>query len=199
MFVHPLPAKRMIPDAKLVGDGRINPRGIAYLYLAEDESTAIAEVRPWLSADVSVSTFELLRDCSVLDCASPTDRSIYGMKMVNDPTGSTGSKLVAPPESEWDEVVWSRISQAFAEPTDPHDSTLTYAPTQIVAEVLRDDGYDGIRYRSSMRKDGVNVALFDVSSAKGSDPTGSRRTSVGSGSVPVLMCCTATRRGGRVV
>ena len=33
-----------------------------------------------------------------------------------------------------------------------------------------------------------------------SDPApGSRRTSVGSGSVPVLMCCTATRRGGRVV
>ena len=92
------------------------------------------------------------------------------MKIVNDPTGSTGSKLVAPPESEWDEVVWSRISQAFAEPKDPHDSTLTYAPTQIVAEVLRDDGYDGIRYQSSMRKDGVNVALFDVSSAKGSDP-----------------------------
>jgi len=92
------------------------------------------------------------------------------MKVVNDPTGATGAKLVAPPESEWDEVVWSRISQAFAEPTDPHDSTLTYAPTQIVAEVLRDDGYDGIRYQSSMRKDGVNVALFDVSSAKGSDP-----------------------------
>ena len=45
-----------------------------------------------------------------------------------------------------------------------------YAPTQVVAEVLRDEGYHGIRYQSAMRKDGVNIALFDVSSAKGSDP-----------------------------
>jgi len=179
VHVSPLPAKRMLPDPKLVGDGRLNPRGIAYLYLAEDELTAIAEVRPWLSADVSVAKFELLRDCKILDCTGPTDRSsLYGMTLVSDPTGKESAKLIPPPESDWDEVVWSSISQAFAEPTDPQDSTLTYAPTQIIAEVLRNDGYDGIRYQSSMLKEGVNVALFDVQSAKGSEPELKRVTSI---------------------
>lgn len=170
-FIGPCSAKRMIPDPKLVGDGRLNPRGIAYLYLAEDEPTAIAEVRPWLGALVSVAKFELLRDCKVLDCASTKRRPLFGMKFVD-------RVFTAPPENEWDEVVWGRISYAFAEPTDPHDSNLTYAPTQILAEALRDEGYDGVLYQSSMRSRGVNVALFDVSSASGSEPELKRVNSI---------------------
>ena len=38
--------ERMVPKAKFVGDGRVNPRGIPCLYLASTEQTAMAEVRP---------------------------------------------------------------------------------------------------------------------------------------------------------
>lgn len=36
-----------------------------------------------------------------------------------------------------------------------------YVPTQVIAELLKNSGYDGIFYKSSLSKDGVNVAFFD--------------------------------------
>jgi len=154
----PFEAGRMSPDRRFVLDGRLNPRGIAYLYLAMDEPTAIAEVRPWLGADVSVGVFEVLRDCKIVDCSGPQNHGfLFGIAGDGSP--------IDPPEGEWDEIVWGRVSHAFAVPTDPHDSNLTYVPTQIIAEVIREAGYDGIAYQSAMHWGGKNVALFDASSA----------------------------------
>src|SRR5258706_9457584 len=45
------------PDLKARG-GRANPNGISYLYAADEEATAIAEVRPYLGAKVSVAKME---------------------------------------------------------------------------------------------------------------------------------------------
>ena len=57
----------MVPDAEHATSGRLNPRGIPFLYLAEDSKTAIAEVRPWVGALVSMGVFEILRDCTLVD------------------------------------------------------------------------------------------------------------------------------------
>src|ERR1700733_4922419 len=42
--------ERMKPDARFVGDGRVNPRGIPCLYLSTAKNTAMAEVRPWVGS-----------------------------------------------------------------------------------------------------------------------------------------------------
>lgn len=68
----PFGYQRMVPDPSHVGDGRANPRGIAYMYLAEKKATAIAEVRPWVGAYVSVAVFEILRDLTLVDCSVAT-------------------------------------------------------------------------------------------------------------------------------
>lgn len=44
----PYSAKRMRPLADKAFEGRINPKGIPFLYLSTDEKTAISEVRPWV-------------------------------------------------------------------------------------------------------------------------------------------------------
>jgi hypothetical protein len=50
-------------------------------------------------------------------------------------------------------------------PTTASDDTSDYVPTQILAEALRDSGFDGIGYRSAYG-DGHNVALFDIGAAE---------------------------------
>lgn len=155
----PFDVERMSPDPAHVTKGRLNPRGIAFLYLARDPKTAIAEVRPWVGAGVSVGTFEVLRDCTLVNCSEPGGRGMY---LSFDAEGG----FIPPSPAESDKLVWEAISYAFARPTDPNDTALTYAPTQILAEVLREEGYDGILYQSALHADGMNVALFDTSVAR---------------------------------
>jgi len=49
-------------------------------------------------------------------------------------------------------------------------SELYYAPTQSLCDLLRQAGYDGIRYRSSLHEGGVNIALFDPELGTPSEP-----------------------------
>lgn len=45
------------PPREATRPGRLNPTGIPYLYLSSDKETAIAEVRPWMGANVTVASF----------------------------------------------------------------------------------------------------------------------------------------------
>lgn len=148
--------ERMTPTAAYAGNGRLNPRGVPYLYLAKDEATAIAEVRPWKSALVSVGVFEILRECRIVYAGKPGGRGSYFAVDSN-------MKPVNPKPEEWDELVWESISWAFAVPLDPADEAIGYVPTQIIAEVLKDEGFDGVAYQSAMHSEGMNFALFDTS------------------------------------
>src|SRR6202023_1522061 len=58
--------------------------------------------------------------------------------------------------------VWTRIDQAFSEPVTHADNHADYAPTQILADVLKEQGYDGVCYRSSLSSEkGFNIAFFN--------------------------------------
>ena len=49
----------------------------------------------------------------------------------------------------------------MARPVDPDDSEIEYVPTQYLAEAILEIGYDGIRYRSAVRKGGTNFVFFE--------------------------------------
>ncbi|MEY9562270.1 RES family NAD+ phosphorylase [Sinorhizobium fredii] len=152
---------RMKPLIRNPSEGRVNPRGIAYLYLAADKETAIAEVRPWSGALVSVGAFETKRDLKLVDCARHHGK-----------IGSWGYLLDIPLE-EWnslsqtqiDEAVWADIDNAFSLPVGPGDEFVHYIPTQIIAEQFVADGFDGIVYKSALSEKGYNVALFRLADA----------------------------------
>jgi hypothetical protein len=57
------------------------------------------------------------------------------------------------------------MNDAFSKPVSLSDDTADYAPTQIVAEVFRHAGYDGILYKAGLCEGGVNAALFDLTCA----------------------------------
>ena len=61
------------------------------------------------------------------------------------------------------------LNNAFARPVGPDDPHVGYVPTQIIAELFRDNDFDGIAYKSSLSENGYNVALFDVDAAEVKD------------------------------
>ena len=69
-------------------------------------------------------------------------------------------------EEEVANFVWADIDASFSLPVGSEDDKTSYIPTQIIAELFRSIGYDGLAYRSATSKEGDNVALFDVTDAE---------------------------------
>ena len=152
--------KRMKPGPEHAIDGRANSAGIPILYLALEIKTAIAEVRPWIGSKVSVSQFRTTRDLKALDLSAQ-----YGKHWL--PSFSfKGSKLLPVGPDEMEKAVWTDIDNAFSRPVARGDDQAEYVPTQILAEVFRDEGYEAIAYRSSLVEAGYNVVIFDPTDAE---------------------------------
>lgn len=145
----PLPPHEMgSPPPVMATRGRANPVGISYLYVAEQEDTAIAEIRPLVSSWVTVCTFRAKKRLRVADISQR--RSIdtpFGHRDLLTLVRQTGLLNV--------------LGHELSRPVSPEDSELAYIPTQYLAEVILEAGYDGIRYRSSLRKGGTNIVFFD--------------------------------------
>jgi hypothetical protein len=150
---------RMKPLPSVVKDGRANPRGIAYLYLATTLATAGSELRPWLGASISISQFQTDRELRVVDCTA--DKKRWPFKGFN--ADMTGTVPWAP--EEYESVVWGDINEAMSIPYNPDESGLNYVPTQIISERLRHGGSDGLAYRSLLAEGGTNIVLFDIKDA----------------------------------
>jgi RES domain-containing protein len=58
----------MIPDARFIKDGRANPPGFAYLYLASTPETALAEMRPVFRESVTLAKFNLKKTVNLISC-----------------------------------------------------------------------------------------------------------------------------------
>lgn len=137
------------PPKEVAGHGRLNPKGIPYLYLSSNQLTAISEVRPWVGGHVTVAEFELIDNVKLINFSS---------KFFQNKTKSK--------ENEGSEFTWRElITWMFSAPFDPRDDT-AYVPTQYLSERIKGNGYDGIIYDSSLNPNGYNVTLFDISSAE---------------------------------
>ena len=132
------------PPPEVAKGGRLNPPGLPYLYLAADVETAVAELRPWRGADVTVATFECVRDIPVftLPAAKSAD--------------------------EQRDFALKQLAEEFSTPVE-HDTLLGYTVTQTIAEALKaacDPAMEGVEYPSAMRRDGRNIAIFGKYSRK---------------------------------
>lgn len=147
-----LPA-RMKPLPERAKEGRANPKGIPVLYLSTRKKTAMSEVRPWLGSLVSCAHFTTARDLKIVDFSVHHD---------------SGFDLYfsEPDASEREEAVWRQIDRAFSEPMTVADDIADYVPTQVIAELFRNEGYDGIAYKSAFGKKGYNIVLFDPGDAE---------------------------------
>ena len=143
--------ERMKPIEGCAAEGRANPKGIPVLYLATRQETAMSEVRPRLGSFVSCAQFRTTRPLRVVDFSQGRGFVFY---------------FDEPDDSEKEKAVWAQIGQAFSEPTTPSDGTADYVPTQVIAELFKTNGCDGIAYKSAFGDDGYNIALFNLADAE---------------------------------
>jgi hypothetical protein len=165
----PFSRERMKPplDWQLEGrapEGRINPQGIPFLYVATNMETAIGEVRPYLGALVSVAELRTNRQLRLINCT--TDERIPNIIYFAEPSGDERTL-----------AVWRDIDRAFSQPVNVSGDRADYAETQFLAELFRHNGFDGIAYRSAFGAGDDssissnparcyhNIALFDVNAA----------------------------------
>lgn len=133
-------------------EGRINPKGIPFLYSSTQTGIAIAEVRPSRGALVSVAQLRTNRDIRLINCTTDEEK-IRNIIYFKEPEGGERTR-----------AVWRDIDRAFSEPVSASDDRADYAATQLIAELFRKDGLDGIAYRSAFGL-GHNIALFDPNAA----------------------------------
>jgi hypothetical protein len=159
----------MTPDSAKVGSGRANPKGIAYLYLATNPMIAIHEVRPWVGAVVSVAAFEVSHDLKIVDFSEHSGNPPRGPSLKEQINDLLRGEVRPPPTAEEiKEALLHDVDNAFSRPVSLDDEEIEYLPTQIIAELVRREGYDGVAYKSVFsggQKEAYNLALFEPENA----------------------------------
>lgn len=118
--------------------GRCNKDNEPVLYLAEDMYTALAEVRPGKRQRINIAEFRLLNDLKVIDIIFK--------------------------ENSRHSSLYDFLSLYFY--IVYNDRGEYYKITQNIAKQIKDMGFDGIRYSSSLSATGLNIVLFDENTAK---------------------------------
>jgi hypothetical protein len=144
--IRPHTPERMTPSSRFVKNGRANPVGIAYWYGATDAETAVAEMRPWQGAVLTVAELKATRYLQFVDYGNTRPMVV--------PYNSAESAL--------ERYVWNSIGEAFSRPVAPQTIDVEYVPTQMLAEAFRTKGFDGIQYKSHLGG-GMNIVVFDLS------------------------------------
>lgn len=146
--IQPYPPKRMKPLIGQALEGRANPKGIPCLYLSSNKNTALAEIRPWVGTLISISKFKINKKIRIIDCSVSHNLKIPFYLGELEPLGR-------------EEVIWAFIDKAFSRPVQSTDNMADYVPTQIIAELFKNRGFDGIKYQSNLGT-GKNVMLFNM-------------------------------------
>ena len=123
-------------------NGRNNISGASYLYLAKDEYTACAEIRPDDKSLVSVAKFKVKRPLSTLDLSD--DDTVPEFEELRKEYGISPGELL------------TQIMYQFSYPISNSED---YYASQYIADYIRKSGYDGLAYRSSCTN-GINYTLF---------------------------------------
>ena len=117
-----------VPDKMHTRDMRANYRYIPYLYCATHPYVAVCEMRPRIGAVLNLATIEAQTELKLFDLVDFEDRKMSSVKR----------NLI------------SDLAELFSKPVSEDDDTTLYIPTQYIAEYIKNLGYDGITYRSSL-------------------------------------------------
>lgn len=128
------------PPPPMASTGRLNRSGVAMLYLTSNPETAIAEIRPHPGHTISVGAFRNNDAVRIADF--DPDIAVFS---------SSDARLAL------FEIVHA-FDRSMSTPVTP-DKQTPYLLTQLLAEVLRRRGFDGVRFRSSV-SDGENLCIF---------------------------------------
>lgn len=130
------------PKPKIASEGRLNRKKTAYLYLASDIDTAIAEVKPSNGHYVSLGEFEIIKDLDNLKIADFCNIDFYNFAKSDTDIQNY--------------IILKSLKERLSLPNPNKE----YDFTQIIADALIILGFDGIKFESSVGK-GYNLVLFN--------------------------------------
>lgn len=137
------------PPSDKADPGRANTKGEVVLYVAEQETTAVAESRPWRGLLVSVADINPIRDLRLVDLSV--------QPLSENPFIDESPQC----ESEFVELLMA-FGEELGRPLRREDDIQDYLPSQKLVRRIRESGfYDGIRYPSAMASNGSNIVIFD--------------------------------------
>jgi hypothetical protein len=137
------------PSEHVKRPGRANRRNESMLYCSDDELTAISEMRPPRGYIISVCSLTLNRAARILDLCEP-------LEPINP--FITDTPLW---ECEIDELL-DAFAEEMSRPLErENDEEAHYLPTQKLAEYIKNERFDGIRYPSALNEAGTNIVFFD--------------------------------------
>lgn len=143
------PVKRMKPISGEATEGRANSKGIPVLYLSSDENTSMAELRPQVSQVISCGQFSTNRPLKLVDCCSAKNNYTRLQLVFGKPKT----------KEEWVDGIWFQINEAFSQPVVNGPNNAAYIPTQILSELFKHSGFDGLFCNSHLGS-GYNYILF---------------------------------------
>ena len=117
------------------GPNRASPNGIAYMYLAEDEITAIAEIKGHVGDDITVAQFQAKNELKIFSFGEDTPLLNKRCEELDD--FDYGGFLYM-------------LMYAFATPVNK-SAEEEYLPCQYFSEYCKKKGFAGVRYFSSAR------------------------------------------------
>jgi hypothetical protein len=138
------------PLKNLVLNGRANPIGIPYLYVASSIDTAISEIRGHKGEIVTIAEFQMKSKLDLADLRDPK---------------STISPFELNEENEL-ELIYKNmpfltlLGNELSKPIIPREANLEYLSSQYLCELLKHIKFHGIIYKSSI-SDGNNYVIFD--------------------------------------
>lgn len=117
--------------------GRCNTESVVHLYAAREIHTAVAEIRPYINDSISVASFRVKRPLRLINFYYSVEER----------------------KSLLDDGFFSGMMAEFSEVNkgNEHD----YAMTQFITMLIKDMGFDGIQFRSSLAFDGMNYVIFN--------------------------------------
>lgn len=125
-----------VPPLQCRKPGRLNTSLDPFLYVAFDRDTAIYEMRPSIGQNYSLAKFMTNKDVVLADL--------------------TGEGI----KSEGEYCSYMPLADKISEPNTDNNETF-YHITQHMSHMLQEQGYDGIMYKSALKKNKNNVLLFD--------------------------------------
>lgn len=129
------------PPSSKAAEGRCNPKGVPYLYVALEKHTAIAEIRPFFQDTISLALLKPVRDLKLVDFFFEPSDTVMGT-----------------------EILFNNIQRDFSRIHKSNDGE--YLITQFIAALIEYLGYDGLRFRSSLVKEGTNYVIFNKSTCE---------------------------------
>lgn len=160
------------PPPRRASHGRANPSGIPYLYLGSNIKTAVAEVRPHPGQNVCVGQFKIVPNLQLVDLCNPRSLiSPFTFILADDVPILNNLR-------SGDIEFLEKLGQDLSQPINPNSSAVEYTKSQYICEYIKKSNHQGVIYNSSVRSDGINLALFDPTTATCGEVTEYRITGV---------------------